>query len=620
MVTLATPTVEVAWSGVNTGAFRIGVSTIGGSDVIGGFFGQNTFDDITAVVKEVQITRGRTNDLGAIEQGTCRLILKDTQGTYNPEAITYEDEVLADDPVIFIRLGEAGGATTAADSSGNGRDGTYVGGVVPGQTGALRGDDDSAAQFDGSTGYVSVPDATALHVADTFTVEYWIRFTSLAGSSTSDVISKGVGELLSRHVIVGGVANIQLVKRGSGALVTATATIADTNWHHVVQTKSGATVVQYLDGAVVTGTVTNQTMGTTTDALNLGRLATGNYLNGTLDEVAVYPTALSAARILAHYTAGTRYLAKRLRPLRPVRVRATHPSVNGGSAVGIFNGFTKRIEHNPHRSAQETVIECVDLFEWLNTVKPTIAATGSTTVGTVIGLLLDAAEWTDPSMRDLDTGSTIPDFSADGTQTAMALIQGLLQVDLGRFFIDGDGIATYHDRNTRFALAAAEDFAFTASEISEARPATDLERVRNRCTVTRTGGTAQTATDQTSRRLYGYRDDGELTTDYLSTDTEAMSLASFRVLLQKDPKPPTRAVKVWNKSDALIVHQLTREFGDRGTLTETAGGTSTSVVIEGLREQIRAKVWTVDYLLSKRTYSPFTIGVSAIGGTDVVGY
>src|SRR5215831_14920886 len=63
----------------------------------------------------------------------------------------YSSAVLADHPVAYYRLGETSG-TTAVDSSGNGSNGTYVGGVALGQPGALLpGDTDPAAGFNGSS-------------------------------------------------------------------------------------------------------------------------------------------------------------------------------------------------------------------------------------------------------------------------------------------------------------------------------------------------------------------------------------------------------------------------------------------------------------------------------------
>src|SRR5436305_386267 len=74
--------------------------------------------------------------------------------------------------VGYWRLGEATG-TAACDAAG-GDNGTYSGGFTLGRPGAIASDANTAAAFNGSTGYVSVPAATGLDVGDTFTAEAWV--------------------------------------------------------------------------------------------------------------------------------------------------------------------------------------------------------------------------------------------------------------------------------------------------------------------------------------------------------------------------------------------------------------------------------------------------------------
>ena len=62
---------------------------------------------------------------------------------------SYATAVTADAPLAYWRLGESSG-TTAADASGNGRTGTYVGGVGLAKPGALSGDANTSVQLDGA--------------------------------------------------------------------------------------------------------------------------------------------------------------------------------------------------------------------------------------------------------------------------------------------------------------------------------------------------------------------------------------------------------------------------------------------------------------------------------------
>lgn len=85
MVTLPTYTVEVAWTGNLTGVFRVGVSTVGGTDVLGNPFNGVSFDDITDHVYGFKSSRGRSDDLTEVEQGTLTINLRDQDGRFNPE-------------------------------------------------------------------------------------------------------------------------------------------------------------------------------------------------------------------------------------------------------------------------------------------------------------------------------------------------------------------------------------------------------------------------------------------------------------------------------------------------------------------------------------------------------
>src|SRR2546430_6262374 len=97
-----------------------------------------------------------------------------------PSFKNYLNEVLADSPIAYYRLGELTG-TTAYDASGNVRDGTINGTVVPGIRGAIVKDRDTAMLFDGNdsgggTGYIDVP-ASVTH-GTSATVECWFKLNS----------------------------------------------------------------------------------------------------------------------------------------------------------------------------------------------------------------------------------------------------------------------------------------------------------------------------------------------------------------------------------------------------------------------------------------------------------
>ena len=84
--------------------------------------------------------------------------------------------------------------------------------------------------------------------------------------------------------------------------MSAYAPAIDTNWHHIVATYDNATAKVYIDGVLKASTNSNVQLTANTQPLPIGRTTDNlRIFGGTLDEVAVYRTALSAARIQAHY-------------------------------------------------------------------------------------------------------------------------------------------------------------------------------------------------------------------------------------------------------------------------------------------------------------------------------
>ena len=98
--------------------------------------------------------------------------------------MTYSAEVLADSPAGYWRLGEASG-TTLNDSSGNSHSGTYTS-VTLGATGALAGDSDTAATFNGSSSHADVAYASWMGVTTALSVEAWIKTTATGIHSLLD--------------------------------------------------------------------------------------------------------------------------------------------------------------------------------------------------------------------------------------------------------------------------------------------------------------------------------------------------------------------------------------------------------------------------------------------------
>ena len=75
--------------------------------------------------------------------------------------------------------------------------------------------------------------------------------------------------------------------------------------YHVVGTYDGTDLLLYVNGVLRGGSSTTASVAATSLGVRRGwGLGTAGYTDGRLDELAVYATALSPERILAHYNAG----------------------------------------------------------------------------------------------------------------------------------------------------------------------------------------------------------------------------------------------------------------------------------------------------------------------------
>ena len=269
-------------------------------------------------------------------------------------------------------------------------------------------------------------------------------------------------------------------------------------------------------------------------------------------------------------------------PMRPVRVKATY----GATDYYRFFGYVQSITENPSPSKRSVSIRCTDLISWLSTEYPVVAANGTaTTTGTAIERILDTIGFTDASFRDLDTGDTIADYSADGTQSALTQIQNLVAAEGGTFYISRAGAATFENRYARNQAPRTSDQSTLSGTMLDLTAMSDVIQIINSTKYTRTGGTAQTFTDDTSRQRYGKRIK-PMSSSFWVNDAQALSAGTFFVGMKKNPAQPVRVSISGNVSAALMVVLLARDISDRLGISESRGGTTGSFYIESISETI----------------------------------
>jgi hypothetical protein len=228
----------------------------------------------------------------------------------------------------YWRLGEAAGATTAADAA-NAWPGTYVAPAL-GALGALSGDADTAARFSGA-GYVSAGNGPAF--AGPMTVEAWETADSYRQAY---LVSDGTSSSTGYHLwLAANGAPVFTVRMIGGTVQVQGAPLSLSAWHHLAATVDATAVTLYADGVAV---ATQPALGTpraSTSTLYLGRYSGGSRNHrGGLDEVALYGAALDAATVAGHYALGadTRPPATQLTSGMPAITSTRVPSFAFGAA------------------------------------------------------------------------------------------------------------------------------------------------------------------------------------------------------------------------------------------------------------------------------------------------
>lgn len=248
------------------------------------------------------------------ELGAFRTVEESVEVTIPAPTDAYGATIMEDNPYLYWRLDEATGSLTQ-DYSLNSRPGVYQGNVTRAVDGALTDNPNKAAGFDGSSGQVVGAAGTQVSNPLTFSTEVWFRSTSTVGGKLIGLgnASTGLSNNYDRHVFLRNDGRLTFgVYTGAENTVISPAAYNDGAWHHVVATQGSGGMALYVDGQLV-GTNPQTQAENYTGYWRVGgdRVwsgASSNYLNGQLDEAAVYSVALSAERVQAHYLAGVQEL------------------------------------------------------------------------------------------------------------------------------------------------------------------------------------------------------------------------------------------------------------------------------------------------------------------------
>lgn len=319
-----------------------------------------------------------------------------------------------------------------------------------------------------------------------------------------------------------------------------------------------------------------------------------------------------------------------LNPMRKVTITATY----GTTTYPIFAGYITSYNTSTPRDVGDvvyTTIQAVDGFRLFQNAQITsvASATAGQTTGTRIGKILDAVSWP-TGMRDIDTGLTTVQADPGTLRTSLGALQTIESTEYGALYMDALGNVVFQDRALTSSSVAGTPTVFndngTGISYNNALWKLDDTLVFNKASVTRTGGTAQVAYNQTSIDkyfLHSYQEQNLL----METDAEALNNALAYCASRQETSIRCDAVTLdlyTNNYDTGILAALGLDFFDPVTVTTTQPGSSSltkTLQVFGVSHDIKPNAWKTTFTTLEPIIDAFIIGTSyGILGTNTLSY
>ncbi|MGA2172887.1 MAG: sugar-binding protein [Sedimentisphaerales bacterium] len=184
--------------------------------------------------------------------------------------------------------------TTAADSSGNGNDGTLVGNPVWRPQGGKIG---GAIEFSGKGDYVEIANESNFDITGQITISAWVNITSVPQEWTG-IVTKGDSAWRLSTDFANNVFHFGLARE---SYLNGRTRVDSGQWHNVVCVYDGRKMSIYVDGNLDVSKPQTGPIATNDFPVCIGENIelTGHCWNGLIDDVRVYNYALSDSEIMA---------------------------------------------------------------------------------------------------------------------------------------------------------------------------------------------------------------------------------------------------------------------------------------------------------------------------------
>lgn len=323
-------------------------------------------------------------------------------------------------------------------------------------------------------------------------------------------------------------------------------------------------------------------------------------------------------------TSGANY--GKILPMRKIRFSGTYQ----GTEYALGSMYIQEWKYTSPIGLSPAFVDltCVDGFQLLNltTISTVSGGTAGQTTAQRITSLLDAGDW--PAMRSISTTATTTVQADDGSsRSLLGACQTVEQSELGAFYMDERGFANFKSRNDIISASGGTPYIFTdvssTSAITYQSVSFDLSDsgLINRATVTRTGGTAQTATDSAS--ILAYFEHSRIRSGIMQTDADALSQAQLIVASRKEVGTDINLQSITldlssNEQPSRIVAGLDMDIFSPISVTQTlpSGAVTVNSVVTGVSYDLSPNAFTVTFTTAQPFAAGFVLDSSVDGLLD----
>jgi hypothetical protein len=314
-----------------------------------------------------------------------------------------------------------------------------------------------------------------------------------------------------------------------------------------------------------------------------------------------------------------------LTPMRKVQITATYGAVTHPIMSGFITSYTTTTPKNAN-DVVYTTITAVDAFRLAqNAQVSTVAGTSAGQLsGARINALLDAIDWP-ASMRDVDAGLTTMQADPGTARTSLAAMQTVETSEYGALYVDAAGSFVFQDRDVTAGSTGLAPVVFNdnGSDISYFNAVWRLDDtlVYNSASITRTGGTAQVATNTASIDKYfvhSYNQQNLL----METDAVALDYAQAYVASRAETSIRCDAIQLDLYTDNYntgIIAALDLDYFDPVTITTNQPGGSTltkTLQVFGVAQSITPNSWKTTLTTLEPIIDGFILDSSIYGLLD----